>query len=305
MDKIETMKAFVAVAQEGSFTKAGMRLGISTKLVSKYVQHLETRLRTQLFNRTTRSVTITDAGTAYLERCLPILEQVDELDAAVLEQQQVLAGNIRLTAPTGFGSTKLADALTLFMKQNPDVFIDLILSDYRVAVVEEGFDLAVRIGVLADSTLMARKLANMPIILVASPDYIERNGVPSDPRALKTHECLLNDYRGDSSVWRFDAGNREELAVRLDGNLRANSPAALVRLARGGLGITRAPLYAVEDELAAGNLVQILKGFDLLPHGYGVHALYPQNRHLTARVRALIDHLAKEFAGASWSQQIQ
>lgn len=303
MDKIDTMKAFVAVAQEGSFTKAGLRLGLSTKLVSKYVQHLETRLRTQLFNRTTRSVTITDAGVAYLEKCLPILDQVDELDAAVLEQQQVLAGNIRLTAPTGFGSTKLADALILFMRQNPDVYIDLILSDYRVALVEEGFDLAVRIGALADSTLMARKLADMPIILVASPDYLEHHGQPNDPRALKTHQCLLNDYRGDSSVWRFEISDGEELQIRLEGNVRANSPAALVRLARGGLGITRAPLYAVEEELAAGTLVQVLKDFELLPRGYGVHALYPQNRHLTARVRALIDHLVIEFAEASWGQQ--
>jgi len=302
MDKIETMKAFVAVAQEGSFTKAGLRLGFSTKLVSKYVQHLETHLRAQLFNRTTRSVAITDAGAAYLEKCLPILDQIDELDAAVLVQQQVLAGNIRLTAPTGFGSTKLADALVLFMRQNPDVHIDLVLSDYRAAVVEEGFDLAVRIGALADSTLMARKLANMPIILVASPEYLNRHGEPIHPQALKTHECLLNDYRGDSSVWRFDV-DEEELPIRLEGNLRANSPAALVRLARGGLGITRAPLYAVEEELASGTLVQVLKDFRLLPRGYGVHALYPQNRHLTIRVRALIDHLAKEFSGATWGQQ--
>ncbi len=302
MDKIETMKAFVAVAQEGSFTKAGLRLGLSTKLVSKYIQHLEARLRTQLFNRTTRSVAMTDAGAAYLEKCLPILDQMDELDAAILEQQQVLAGNIRLTAPTGFGSTKLADALILFMQQNPDVYVDLVLSDYRVAVVEEGFDLAIRIGALTDSTLMARKLANMPIILVAAPEYLNQHGEPSHPKALKTHECLLNDYRGDSSVWRFEA-DEEELPIRLEGNLRANSPAALVRLAQGGLGITRAPLYAVEEELASGALVQVLKDFQLLPRGYGVHALYPQNRHLTVRVRALIDHLAKEFSGATWGQQ--
>ena len=170
MDTIETIRAFTAVAQEGSFTAAARRLGMSTKLASKYVQQLEARLETQLFNRTTRSVALTDVGTAYLERCRPILEQFDELDALVKERQTSLAGPVRITAPTAFGSTKLTQALIPFMLAHREVAIDMKLTDNRVALVEEGFDLAIRVGVLRDSTLIAKKLADMPMIASATVD---------------------------------------------------------------------------------------------------------------------------------------
>ena len=292
MDKIETMRAFIAVAQEGSFTDAGRRLGLSTKLVSKYVRHLESRLKTQLFNRTTRSVSLTDVGAAYLEQCRPILEQIDDLDSLVRERQGALAGPIRLTAPTGFGSTRLSQALVPFLRKHPDVEVDMKLTDYRVALVEEGFDLAIRIGALTDSTLIARKLVDMPLMLCASPDYLQHHGWPQSPQALATHACLVNSNQVERNIWRFRK-NGEEQVVRLNGAVQSNSPGALVRLAIGGLGITLAPYYAAKAALEAGELERVLPGFET--EVFGVYALYPPNRHLTRRLRALIDHLAVEF----------
>lgn len=292
MDKIETMRAFVAVAQENSFTGAGRRLGLSTKLVSKYVQQLETRLQTQLFNRTTRSVSLTDVGAAYLERCRPILEQMDELDSLVRERQGALAGPIRLTAPTGFGSTRLTQALIPFLHEHREVELDMKLTDNRVSLIEEGLDLAIRIGALRDSTLIARKLSDMPLIVCASPDYLDTHGRPQDPRALSTHACLVDNNQVELNVWRFHADGHEHV-IRLNGAVQANSPGALTQMAIGGLGIARCPLYAAEAALEDGSLERVLP--DYTTDVFGVYALYPPNRHLTRRVRALIDHLAQEL----------
>lgn len=294
MDKIETMRAFVAVAQDSSFTQAARRLGMSTKLVSKYVQQLESRLQTQLFNRTTRSVSLTDVGAAYLERCRPLLEQMDDLDSLVRERQGALAGPIRLTAPTGFGSTRLTGALIPFLHRHREVELDMVLTDNRVAIVEEGFDLAIRIGALRDSTLIARKLSDMPLIVCASPAYLEKHGRPQNPHALSTHICLVDNNQVELNVWRFHSENNEHV-VRLHGAVQANSPGAITQMATGGLGIARCPLYAAEAALKKGALEQVLP--DHTTDVFGLYALYPPNRHLTRRVRALIDHLAGEFGG--------
>lgn len=292
MDKIETMRAFASVAQEGSFTAAARRLGVSTKLVSKYVQQLEDRLETQLFNRTTRSVSLTNVGAAYLERCRPIIEQVDDLESLVRERQTKLAGPIRIAAPTAFGSTRLTQALIPFILAHRAVEIDLKLSDNRVALVEEGFDLAVRVGALRDSTLIAKKLSDMPLVVCASPSYLDRHGRPSSPKALTTHDCLIDENQSDATVWRFRSG-RGDLAVKVGGALRANSPGAIAQMAVGGLGIARSPFYVVEQALDDGRLEQLLPEFTT--DEFGLYALYPPNRHLTRRVRALIDHLAQEL----------
>lgn len=292
MDQVSTMRAFTAVAQEGSFTSAARRLGVSTKLVSKYVQQLEAKLDVQLFNRTTRSVSLTDVGTAYLERCRPLLEQFDELESLVKERHTSLAGPIRVTAPTAFGSTTLTRALIPFMLTHHDVEIDLKLSDNRVALIEEGFDLAIRVGALRDSTLIAKKLADMPLLVCASPEYLNENGWPRNPKALTTHNCLVDENQSDATVWRFHSGHGE-VAVKVGGTFRANSPGAIAQMALGGLGVVRAPYYIVQRALEEGTLVQLFPEFTT--DEFGLYALYPFNRHLTSRVRALIDHLAEHM----------
>lgn len=294
MDKLQTMRTFVAVAREGSYTAAAKRLAISTKLASKRVQELEADLRSQLFNRTTRSVTLTDLGQAYLDRCLPILEQIDELESLMRERQGAPAGLIRMTAPTSFGGTELADALAPFLQRHPAVEIDLRLTDTRVALVEEGFDLAIRVGALRDSSLVVRKLSAMPLVVCAAPAYLERRGRPQTPQALSDHECLIDHNLSDPRIWRFRKG-REEAVVEVRGAIRVNSPGAVARMAAAGLGVARTPLYMAAAGLREGRLARLLS--DWSDVDFGLYALYPPNRHLTVRVRALIEHLADRFSG--------
>ncbi|MEL6766582.1 MAG: LysR substrate-binding domain-containing protein [Pseudomonadota bacterium] len=292
MDRVETMRAFLAVADTGSFTRAGGKLGTSTKLVSKYVAALEARLGTQLFMRTTRSVRLTDAGTAYLARCRPLIEGFDELEDDVRERQTALAGTIRVTAPTGFGAMRLAAVLAGFAAQHPGVNIDLRLTNERVALVEEGIDLAVRIGVLEDSALVARRLAPMPVHLVASPAYLDAHGRPAHPSELQDHACLTIGRGVEPITWRLLRGG-EEASVRVDPRFATDAPLALAAAAASGLGIARVVGYAAEDALAAGRLERLLTAWDA--GDMGLYALYPPNRHLTRRLRALIDHLAEVF----------
>lgn len=286
------MRAFAAVAQEGSFTAAARRLGVSTRLISKYVAQLESRLAVQVLNRTTRSVSLTDVGRAYFERCRPLLEQFDELDAVVRERHAALSGPVRITAPTGFGASRLAEALSTFMAEHPRIVVELLLTDTRVALVEEGLDLAVRIGRLQDSTLVARKLADMPLVVCASPAYLSARGHPDHPAALATHDCLVDLNQIDPMTWRFRKDGTEE-AVRVSGAFLANSPASVATVAIGGIGVARCPHYVVETAIRDGRLRRLFP--DFRTDDLGLYAVYPPNRHLTARVRRLIDHLAAVF----------
>ena len=288
MDTIEGMRVFTAVAAHGSFTVAALRMGISTKLASKYVRQLEDRLDAQLFNRTTRSVTLTETGQAYFDRCVPILDQFDELEGLVQARQSVLAGPIRLTAPTGFGGTHLVRALEPFQQAHPKVQVELHLSDHHVSVVEEGFDLAVRFGELKDSSLIARKLKDMPFIVCAAPSYLEAHGTPAAPAALSTHNCLLQANIGPVDHWEFHTDNATE-RVPVSGSFRANSPLAVATMAAGGLGIGRIPSYTAEPFMADGRLVPLFETHKTKV--LGLYLVYPPSRHLTARIRALIDHL--------------
>ena len=292
MDSLTGMRAFIAVAEAGSFTGAGQRLGISTKMVSKHVARLEDRLAAQLFNRTTRSVALTELGAAYLERCRPLMDGFDELDDLIRERQTALSGPIRMTAPTGFGSTHLVRALRPFLAAHPAVEIDLRLTDIRIALVEEGIDLAIRIGRLRDSALVVRKLADIPVITCAAPSYLRERGWPRHPRELGSHECLIDGNVADPTLWRFRAGG-EEIAVPVRGRFRANAPLAIAEMATGGLGIAQCPAYTVAPSLADGRLEALLE--DYAADDFGLYALYPPNRHLTARVRGLIDHLTAAF----------
>ena len=284
------MRAFVTVAGEGSFTGAADRLGRSTRLVSKQVAQLEERLGARLFNRTTRSVALTAVGRAYLDRCRPLLSDFDALEASVREQQTELTGAIRMTAPTAFGSQRLLPLLAAFLEAHPRIELDLRLSDVPLALIDEGLDLALRIGVPVDSTLMARRLVTMPTVLCAAPAYLEQRGTPSTPADLTEHECLINSNQRSPNSWRFGSG-AAAATVTVSGRFAVNAPSATARMAVQGLGIARCPLYQVAPELAAGTLVRLLP--DLEDETPGVYALYPYNRFLTARVRALIDHLAE------------
>ncbi|MGH1439408.1 MAG: LysR family transcriptional regulator [Cellvibrionaceae bacterium] len=292
MDTIEGMRVFAAVATKNSFTAGAKQLGVSTKLASKYVRQLEAHLGAQLFNRTTRSVTLTETGHVYFQQCVGLLDQFDELESLVQERQSELAGPIRMTAPTGFGGANLVKCLKDFQLDNPKVSIDLHLSDYRVDIIEGGFDLAIRFGELKDSSLMARKLLSMRIVAFASPEYLEKNGEPVHPNALSTHNCLLQASSTDPEHWRFRINN-ELISQRVSGSFRANSPRAVAQMAVGGLGIGMCPLYAVEPLVKKGKLRLLFENYEATK--LGLFVVYPLNRHLTARIRSLIDHLVDAF----------
>lgn len=292
MDTITGMRVFAAVAAHRSFTEGAKRAGISAKLASKYVGQLEERLEAQLFNRTTRTVNLTETGAAYLEKCLPLLEQFDELEGLVQATQTELAGRIRITAPTGFGASQLVHLLQPFQTTHPKVAIDLHLSDRTVSVIEDGFELAIRFGVQKDSSLVARKLMDMRIVCCASPTYLQEHGEPKVPTALATHNCLLQNMSSTTDHWDFK-GDTGPISVPVAGNFRANSPLAIANMAADGLGIGRVPFYTAMPFLKDGRLKLLFEAQESKVSG--LYAVYPPSRHLTARVRALIDHLAGQF----------
>ena len=300
MDTIEGMRTFVAVASQGSFTGGAKRRAISTKLASKYIRQLEQRMGVQLFNRTTRSVSLTETGTAYLARCVPLLEQLDELESLVQERQAELAGPIRITAPTGFGTTHLVKALLPFQAAHPNIAIDLHLADHYVPMIDEGIDLAIRFGVLQDSSLVARKLMDMRIVFCAAPGYLAENGTPGTPAELASHRCLLRSSRKDPYSWRFTVDGKIE-TIRVQGQFISNSPLAVARMAAGGLGIGTIPLYTAEPFLENGSLQLLFEEQEA--DVIGLYAVYPPSRHLTSRIRALIDHLVGTFSGAQQRTQ--
>ncbi len=292
MDTVGSMRTFVSVAVELSFTGGAKRLGISAKVASKHIQQLESKLAAQLFHRTTRSVTLTETGRAYFDRCVPLLDQFDELENLVQSNQTVLAGPIRIAAPTAFGSSQLIVALKEFQKEHPNVRVALSLSDTNVALVEEGFDLAIRFGQLQDSSLIAHRLLDMRVVVCASPSYLALHGEPRHPRDLSTHNCLLRSATHGGEHWVF----REEgelISVPVTGCFSTNSPRALAHMAAGGLGITQVPKYVLEPFLATGELRLLFENQEA--SDISLYAIYPPSRHLTARIRALIDHLAEHF----------
>ena len=290
MDTIEGMRVFAAVAAEESFTRGARRLGITTKLASKYVRQLEVRLGCQLLNRTTRSVTLTDVGQAYYDRCGPLLEQFDEVEDAVRDRHKAPAGRIRMTAPTGFGEQILTPALAAFLRRYPEIRIDLTLTNATLSLVEEGLDLAIRVGSPGDSTMMARKLAPMRIVYCASPDYLARNGRPNSPAALADHACLIDSNFHNGNQWPYlEAG--ETRRVKVAGPFSVNTPKAACDMAVAGLGISLTPHYAAAPRVAEGALELLFEDCEL--DAFGVYALYPHNRHLSARIRRLVDYLAE------------
>ncbi len=293
MDKIDRMRAFALVAKNASFTVAAHRMGRSARLVSKYVADLENALGVQLLNRTTRSVSLTDVGATYLTLCEPLLDGFDELEDRVRNEQTSLRGVIHISAPTGFGVLRLVPSLARFSEKHPNVEFDLKFSDRRASIIEEGLDLAVRIGPMRDSSLKVRQLGHMPLVVCASPAYLERAGRPSHPRALATHECILDGNMTEPTVWRFNISGHEE-AIQVNGRFRMNAPAASARLAAQGVAIARCPAYTVADTSQSGDLVELFAEHRVSP--YTVAALFPQNRHITTRVRALLDHLAGDPA---------
>ncbi|HVI33260.1 LysR family transcriptional regulator [Phenylobacterium sp.] len=299
MDRFDEISAFTAVADARSFTQGAKRLGVSSAQVSKLVARLENRLGARLLNRTTRDVSLTDTGRAYLERARQLLEDFESLETSVRDQTGP-KGLLRISAPVSFGASQLTPALLDFAHAYPEVSLDVSSTDRMVNLVEEGFDVGVRIGALTDSSLVARKLAAVRLVTCAAPHYLARAGTPQALEDLAAHEAVLDTNARDPTVWRFRA-NGEQHDVRVHGRLSFSGAEGCVAAARLGFGIIRTPAFAAAEDLRAGRLVPVLCNFE--PEVIHVHAVYPHARHLAAKVRVFVDFLAKRYAGEpEWHQ---
>lgn len=288
------LQTFVRIADGGSLSAAARATGRSLPAVSRSLVQLEADLGVRLLHRTTRRIHLTDAGAQYLERCRRILAEVDDAQASVSNLGRALAGPITLTAPVLFGQMHVAPAVTEFLGAHPEVSVSLLLSDSLSNIVEEGIDLAVRVGKLQDSGLVARKLGEVRRVACASPAYLKRRGTPKTPKDLAGHNCLRFGALSPTPYWEFREAGRPR-QVRVQGNLLSNQGAPLIDAARAGLGIVVALSYQLQEAVAAGELRVVLQEFE--PESIPVHAVLPSGRLQPARVRALADFL-QERVGA-------
>ncbi|MBV8235668.1 MAG: LysR family transcriptional regulator [Acidimicrobiia bacterium] len=292
MDRLAAMEAFVRVVERGGFTAAAEELRLSRAMVSKHVQDLEEHLGARLLNRTTRKVSLTEAGRVYYERSLQLLADLAETEEAVGELQARPRGRLRVNAPVSFGALHLAAAVADYMAAYPEVTVELTLNDRIVDLVEEGYDLALRIARLTDSSLIARRLAPCRMAVCASPAYLGRAGQPEHPDDLTRHNCLGYSYGQARDEWRFD-GPEGAASVRVRGTLQANNGDALRAAALRGAGLVLLPSFIVGADLTAGRLVPVLSGYRV-PE-LGIHAVYPHSRHLSAKVRSFVDFLVPRY----------
>ncbi|TPE52720.1 LysR family transcriptional regulator [Amaricoccus solimangrovi] len=295
MDRLTEMEAFVQVVDHGGFTEAARKMGLSKSAISKHVSALEARLAVRLLNRTTRRVSPTEVGLAYYDRARTVLADAAEADEMVTAMQATPKGSLRISAPVSFGISHLSDAIARFLCAYPDVDAHMVLDDRYVEIVAEGFDLAIRIGQLEDSSLKARKLAETTRRLVAAPDYVARMGAPKTLDDLHRHQLLHYSNLATGNFWRLRAPSGEERQIRVGGRLTVNNGDSLMRAAEMGLGIALLPSFIIRGAIREGRLVELLP--DRAVESLGVFAVYPEGRFAQPKLRAFIDFLAEHFRG--------
>jgi len=293
MDRLTEMEAFATVVYQGGFTDAAKKMGISKSAVSKHVSSLETRLGARLLNRTTRRVSPTEIGLAYYDRARRVLNDAGEADALVTAMQSAPSGLLRVSAATDFGVNHLSPALGGFLHEFPDITVNMVLNNRYVELISEGFDLAVRIGELEDSSLRARKLADTHKMMIASPKYFEEYGRPEKIDDLNEHKLLHYSNQASGNVWKLTAPSGEKRQVRSAGWLTVNDGQSLLNAAINGLGIAFLPSFLYSDALREGLLEPAIK--DLPVETHGIYAVYPPGRYTQPKVRAFIDFLVEQF----------
>ncbi len=295
MDRLTEMEAFVQVVDNGGFTDAAKKMGMSKSAVSKHVAALEARLAVRLLNRTTRRVSPTDLGLAYYDRARVVLSDAHEADTMVTAMQETPKGVLRVSAPVTFGVSHLGVAVARFLRDYPQVDVNMVLDDRFVELVAEGFDVAIRIGTLADSSLKAKKLAETRVLMMASPAYLAQFGTPRSIDELSEHRLLHYSHLSSGNFWRLRGASGEERQIRVGGRLTVNNGEALMRAAEAGLGIVMLPTFILGDAVGSGRLAPVLadRPLDVL----GVYAVHPQGRFSQPKLRAFVDFLADHFRG--------
>jgi DNA-binding transcriptional LysR family regulator len=301
MDTIGGMRIFSRVVEAGSFSAAGRQLGVAPSSVSRQINDLEDDLSTRLFHRTTRKLSLTEAGQLYYQRVSKILIDVDEAKLALLEMGGAPSGILRITVAGSVARRHIVPAVTAFQQKFTAVKVVVSVTDRLVNLVEEGFDLAIRVDPSRDANLVGRKIGSGRRIICASPAYLKNAGTPQAPADLVNHNCLTFRQHPGSNVWRFRVGKGTS-DVRASGNLFADDGESLVAAAVAGLGLILMPAWLVGSEINKGRLVEMLPKFRVVPKESALYALYPHQRHLPPKVRVFIDFLVARFAGETkWS----
>jgi DNA-binding transcriptional LysR family regulator len=301
MDRFKQIETFVAVAQRGSLSAAAALEGVAPAVIGRRLDALEARLGVKLLVRTTRRVTLTFEGSAFLEDCQRILADFHNAESSVSLGGIRASGHIRVSAPAGFGRRHVAPLVAGFLADNPEVSISLELSDRLADIVSEGIDLAVRIGHLDDSSLVGVKLASNRRVVVASPDYLARHGTPERPADLAHHQCLtFGRYGNQARGWAFTVDGQVE-ALRVSGAMECNDGAVLLDWALAGRGLAWRSMWEVAEEIEQGRLVTVLDAYSAPDNG--IYAVFPQRRHLALRVRMLVDHLKQTYGEEAYWQR--
>lgn len=293
MDKFSAIHVFAKVVEHGSFAGAAARLELSTSTVSRHVADLEAHLNARLLNRTTRRLSLTEAGQAFYERSVALLGDLEEAEAAASATNATPRGTIKLTSSVVFGVRYLAPAIGAFQRKYPDMRFDISLSERMVDLVEEGLDLAVRIGDAGNPNLVARKIGETRLVACAAPAYLRRHGRPKHPHALVDHNCFTYTYLASRDHWRFVDHDGQPLHVPVQGSIHSNNGEMSAAIAVEGIGIALEPDFIVAPLIAAGKLVPLLENFASPPTS--IYAVYASRRHLSAKVRAFVDFLSVRF----------
>lgn len=295
LDRITSIQVFLAVARHGSFTDGAAELGMSRAMVSKHVKALETQLGVRLFDRNTRSINLTEAGNTYRLRVDPVLEALEDIETNIGDMSGTPRGTLAVAAPTSFGVSHLSPVIAAYMTRYSDVNVQLRLTDREVNLIDEGFDVAIHIRELTDSSLIARLLTEVDMVVCAAPDYLAANGKPRQLEELAEHNCLVFSeiVHRDHGLWSF--GPREKpYSVRVDGDLVSNLGDALKVAALAGRGIVRLPSYIVEQDIKAGRLQPVLT--DVEAQIRPIYAVYPHREFLASKVRTFVDYVIEAFA---------
>jgi DNA-binding transcriptional LysR family regulator len=288
VDKLTAMTVFVRVAKAGSFAGGARELGISRAMATKHIMQLEGSLGSRLFNRTTRSLNLTDVGASYLERCQQVLLDIEEMEAAVTHLQTEPRGVLKISAPPVIGATHITRAVVEFLKIHPDLKIDIVLQSNPGDLIDEGIDIAIFLGALDDSSMVARKLATSPLVVCASPDYLDKYGVPKTPEDLTHHSCLVNWAIAPRHKWQFRTESGLKI-ITVSGRMQANAAHSIRIAALNGLGLMMLPIYIVGSDIEKGALKVVLEDYPLPP--LDIHAVYPHRKYLSAKVRGFLDFL--------------
>ncbi len=293
MDRFDNMRVFAKVVESGGFTSAAVRLGMSASMVSQHVKELEERLAVRLLNRTTRKVSVTEIGRAYYERCTRLLTDLEETERAASDMHAAPRGELRVNCWPSFGVRHLALAVADFTTRFPAISVELMLGDRMIDLIDEGFDVAIRAEPLHDSSLITRQLASLRVVICGAPSYFETHETPRTPADLANHNCLTVTGSPLYRMWHLRAADGSPLHIAPVGNLRSNISSVLETAALAGHGLAWLPTYLCSEALRSGRLVTVLDDYTAAP--YAMRALYPHNRHLSAKVRVFVDFLAERF----------